>query len=92
MTKEQWINKFYATKLNLTKKECEEIIDEFALTIEQELTEHGECVLPGLGKFMVKATAARTVATPLTGGKPVEVPAGKRIIFKAFSGLKLAVQ
>ena len=46
-----------------------------------------EVSLPGLGKFTVKDTAARTGRNPRTG-EPMEIAAGKKVSFTPAKALK----
>lgn len=57
----------------------------------KELQAGGEVVLQGLGKFTVKNVPARTARNPITGD-PVNVPAKRKVVFKAHKALKDAVQ
>ena len=44
----------------------------------------------GFGEWSVKETAARTGRNPKTG-EPIEIAAGRKVVFKSGSGLKNAV-
>ena len=46
-----------------------------------------EVSVPGLGKFKVKETAARSGRNPRTG-EPMEIAAGKKVSFTPAKGLK----
>ncbi len=46
--------------------------------------------LPGFGKFSVKETAARKGRNPATG-EEIEIPAGRKVVFKPSQGLKEAL-
>lgn len=59
-------------------------------TISGALTSGGSVTLPGVGTLSVKATAARTGVNPSNGQK-INIPAGKKVSFKAADSLKKAL-
>lgn len=59
-------------------------------SIEVALAEGRKVRLQGFGTFEVKPTKARTGRNPKTG-EALELPAGKRVAFKAGKGLKASV-
>lgn len=54
------------------------------------LTRVGRAQLRGLGVLTVVDTAARVGRNPATG-EPIDIPAGKKVKFKASAALKAAI-
>ncbi len=76
-----------ADKTGLTKKQSEEAVSAM-LDVVVSAIKGGQSVgLPGLGTLSVKATAARIGVKPGTSEK-IQIPAGKKVAFKAASTLK----
>ena len=76
-----------AEKSGLSRKQSSEMLDA-TLDIIVEALKGGKSVgLPGLGTLSVKETAARTGVRPGTTEK-IEIPAGKKVAFKAAVTLK----
>lgn len=64
----------------ITRLEVECVLNAFCKVTAAELLGGGEIPLQRLGKLKVKATSARTGRNPLTG-EPIEIPAGKKVVF-----------
>lgn len=90
MTKAELIENL-ATHSGCTKKDTEAVFNSIVAYVTAGLQTGQDVVLPSLGKFTVKTTAARTARNPITGD-PVNVPAKKKVVFKAQKALKDAVQ
>jgi DNA-binding protein HU-beta len=80
-----------AAASEITKKQAGEIIENLVNRMTIALAQGQDVVLQGIGKFTVKATAARTARNPITGD-PVKVAAGKKVAFKAHKAIKDAIQ
>lgn len=76
-----------ADKTGLTKRQSEEAVSTMLDCIVGSLRRGQSVGLPGLGTLSVKATAARTGVRPGTSEK-IDIPAGKKVAFKAASTLK----
>jgi DNA-binding protein HU-beta len=80
-----------AAASEITKKQAGEIIENLVNHMTIALAQGQDVVLRGIGKFTVKATAARAARNPITGD-PVQVAAGKKVAFKVHKALKDAIQ
>lgn len=89
MTKAEII-KDVAVSVGITQVLAEEIVNATLKAIKVGLKADGRVELRGLGVLTVKDTKATTRRNPYTG-EPVDVPAGKRVAFKASIALKEAV-
>ncbi|MFZ2269071.1 MAG: HU family DNA-binding protein [Azonexus sp.] len=74
----------------LTQKDIEHALKTAGDVISDALAEEGDVVLPGLGKLVTQAKAARIGRNPKTK-EPVEITARKAIKFRAGKALKDAV-
>ena len=75
---------------NLSKADAERALKAFLDNVTKALKDSGKLTLTGFGTFMVANRAARTGRNPQTG-KPIKIPAGKTIRFKAGKALKEAI-
>jgi DNA-binding protein HU-beta len=82
--------KAIATKLEVNKKDVETIVDAVFDTIGETLVSGEDVNLSGFGKLVVKDTAPRVARNPKTG-ESVDVPASRKVAFKAAKVLKDAV-
>lgn len=74
------------------KKDCSTIIAEnnvkvFLEIIKETLAQGNEVELVGIGKLCVQQTQERVGRNPKTC-EQIKIPAGKRITFKIFKGMK----
>lgn len=76
-----------ADKTSLTKKQSDEAVSTMLDVIVSALRDGKSVGLPGLGTLSVRTTAARTGVRPGTSEK-INIPAGKKVSFKAASTLK----
>lgn len=76
-----------AGKAGLTRKQSDEVVSIMLEVIVSALKSGKKVNLPGLGTLSVKNTAARIGVRPGTSEK-LQIPAGKKITFKASSNLK----
>ncbi|MCD6413468.1 MAG: HU family DNA-binding protein [Elusimicrobia bacterium] len=60
-------------------------------SIVEALKSDGKITISGLGTFKVKETKARKGRNPKTG-EAIDIPASKRVSFKAASGLKKIIK
>lgn len=77
-----------AEKLNVSKKEAEDMINTFVEVITTSLKKGDEVVLTGFGAFSVKTRAARTGVNPQNPSQKIQIPAVKVPKFKAGKALK----
>lgn len=74
-----------------TKKNAEATVRLVLETIIATTVAEGEVKLAGFGSFSVKDVAAKTIRHPSTG-ESLDVPASKKVSFKASSALKERVK
>lgn len=80
-----------ATSLNTTKDQAARTLDGVFETLAKALREgDGKVPVAGVGTFHVKTTKARTGRNPTTG-QPIEIPAKKKVTFKAATDLVAAL-
>lgn len=76
-----------AATLMITKAEATNAVNGVFDKLADALASGEKVQIPGLGTFIVKATAARKARNPITGAA-VDVPAGKKVAFKPAADLK----
>lgn len=76
-----------ATRLGITMKDTEVVLDGLLETIIEALKNEEEVRVTGFGAIKTKTMAATQRRNPRTG-LMVEVPAHKNVKFKAFDSLK----
>jgi DNA-binding protein HU-beta len=81
-----------AAKLNISKREGEDMINAFVELITTTLKSGDEVVLTGFGAFSVKQRAARTGVNPQNPTQKIQIPAVKVPKFKAGKALKDALK
>lgn len=74
-----------------SKAATKEFVDAFINGIKETLKSGEEISISGLGQFLVRDRAARTVRDP-SSGNPIEIPARKVPAFKPAKALKDVVQ
>lgn len=80
----EWI----AEKVQLTKKQAEEVIDCFTDTVMATLKSGGEVTITGFGTFLAKQRAARMGVNPQHPTEKMQIPAVTVPKFKAGKALK----
>ncbi len=81
-----------AEKLNVSKREGEDMINTIVEVITMQLQKGEEVVLTGFGAFSVKMRAARTGVNPQNPTQKIQIPAVKVPKFKAGKALKDALK
>lgn len=81
-----------AEKLNVSKREAEDMVNLTVDTIIETLKKGDEVVLTGFGAFSVKQRAARTGVNPQKPTEKIQIPAVKVPKFKAGKALKDALK
>lgn len=81
-----------AEKLNMSKRETEEMLNTFVDLVTTALTKGEEVVLTGFGAFSAKQRAARTGVNPQNPSEKIQIPAIKVPKFKAGKALKDALK
>jgi DNA-binding protein HU-beta len=89
MLNKEGLARLIATKLDVTKKDAEVVLDVVSESIVEGLVEHGKVKLD-IGQFEVVERAARTARNPQDGSE-IQVPAKRAPKFKANKKLKEAV-
>jgi len=70
-----------------TKKEAQELVETIWDTIKGSLKKQEDVAISGFGTFKVKQTKARAGRNPKTG-ETIQIPAKKKVAFKASKELK----
>jgi len=81
-----------AGKLNVSKREAEDMLNTFTDVVTEELKKDGEVVLTGFGAFSAKTRAARTGVNPQHPTEKIQIPAVRVPKFKAGKALKDALK
>jgi DNA-binding protein HU-beta len=81
-----------AEKINVSKREAEDMINTLLDLVTSTLKGGGEVVLTGFGAFSVKMRAARTGVNPQNPTQKIQIPAVKVPKFKAGKALKDALK
>ncbi len=77
-------------KLTATKKQAAEIVEKVFGTIKESLKKKEAVAISGFGTFRVKETKPRTGRNPKTG-ETIQIPAKKKVTFRASKELKSLV-
>jgi len=81
-----------AEKLNMSKRETEEMLNTFVEIVTATLVKGEEVVLTGFGAFSSKQRAARVGVNPQKPTEKIQIPAIKVPKFKAGKALKDALK
>lgn len=81
-----------AEKLNVSKREGEDMVNAFVDLVTASLKKGEEVVLTGFGAFSVKARAARTGVNPQNPTQKIQIAAVTVPKFKAGKALKDALK
>lgn len=81
-----------AEKLNVSKREAEDMLNAFTDLVTEQLKKDDEVVLTGFGAFSAKQRAARTGVNPQNPSQKIQIPAVKVPKFKAGKALKDALK
>lgn len=81
-----------AEKLNISKREGEDMLNTFTDLVTAALKKDEEVVLTGFGAFSAKTRAARTGVNPQHPTEKIQIPAVKVPKFKAGKALKDALK
>ena len=76
-----------AAKHDVSHAQARDLVTGLVDSVVAAIARGEEVSLPGLGKFTVKDTAARTGRNPRTG-EPMEIAAGKKVSFTSAKGLR----
>lgn len=77
-----------AEKMNVSKREAEDMLNTFVDTVMATLKKGEEVVLTGFGAFSVKQRAGRTGVNPQNPTEKIQIPPVKVPKFKAGKALK----
>lgn len=75
-----------AQRTGLTRAQSRRAVRTLLAAVVSALQDGQPVILPGLGRFRVAPTPARTGVRPATG-EVIRIPAGKKILFRADPGL-----
>ena len=81
-----------AEKLNISKRETEDMLNAFTALVTETLRKDEEVVLTGFGAFSSKIRAARTGVNPRKPSQKIQIPAVRVPKFKAGKALKDALK
>lgn len=81
-----------AEKMNLAKRETEDMINMLLDVITEKIKNGEEVVLTGFGAFSAKTRAARTGVNPQRPTEKIQIPAVRVPKFKAGKALKDALK
>lgn len=87
MKKADLINKI-SDNLNISKKQTEDVVNEFIEVIKNTLEEGEEIKLVGFGNFEIKEQGERIARDPRDPNKVINIPAKKVVKFKISKKLK----
>lgn len=91
INKAELINQL-AEKVNLSKKQAEDVVETFVNIVTETLKAGGEVTIAGFGAFMAKTRAARVGVNPQSPTQKIQIPAVTVPKFKAGKGLKDALK
>src|SRR5574337_152382 len=91
MNKAELINHL-AEKVQVTKKQAEDMVEAFVDVVTSTLKAGGEVNIAGFGAFMAKTRAARMGVNPQSPDQKIQIPAVTVPKFKAGKGLKDALK
>jgi len=89
MTQSQ-VATYLSEKVEITKKQAKETLDELSKLVVRELKKEGSLRLAGLGIFRKRKTKARMGRNPATG-QQIKIPARTRLRFTPAKALKDSV-
>lgn len=91
MDKKTFVDRMAEAVPAVTKKVVHEMFDAFCDTLVLGLRDDGEVMLNGIGKFSVEERPARVGRNPATG-ESINIPAKKKVKFKAGKALKGTIE
>lgn len=81
-----------AEKCGVTKKQAEDMVETFVVTVTETLQKGGEVNIAGFGAFMAKQRKGRTGVNPQNPTQKIQIPSVTVPKFKAGKGLKDALK
>lgn len=90
MVKKELVHEL-ATRLEMTKVDAENMVDDFCAVIADLVAEGNDVTLPGIAKIEIRQRDERNGVNPATGEK-ILIPAQKAVGFKPCKSLKDAVK
>lgn len=91
MNKAELIN-LISEKVGVTKKQAEDMVETFVLTVIETLKKGGEVNIAGFGAFSAKQRAGRVGVNPQNPTQKIQIPAVVVPKFKAGKSLKDALK
>jgi DNA-binding protein HU-beta len=83
---------YLADKIGVTKKQAEDMIENFVDVVTDTLTKGGEVTIAGFGTFSAKQRKGRTGVNPQRPTEKIQIPSVIVPKFKAGKGLKDALK
>lgn len=81
-----------ASKLNLSKKDVEAVIEDFQVQVMEQLKKGNEVTLAGFGTFVAQPRKGRRGVNPRNPSEPIQIPTVTVPKFRAGKALKEAVR
>jgi len=79
-------------KVGVTKKQAEDMVENFVEVVTETLQKGGEVTIAGFGTFSAKVRAGRTGVNPQNPTEKIQIPQVTVPKFKAGKGLKDALK
>ncbi|MFZ2803835.1 MAG: HU family DNA-binding protein [Patescibacteria group bacterium] len=83
---------YLADKVGVTKKQAEDMVENFVDVVTETLQKGGEVTIAGFGTFSAKVRAGRTGVNPQNPTEKIQIPEVTVPKFKAGKGLKDALK
>ena len=81
-----------ADKVGVTKKQAEDMVENFVTTVTETLMQGGEVTIAGFGTFSARTRAGRMGVNPQRPTEKMQIPSVTVPKFKAGKGLKDALK
>ena len=83
---------YLSDKVGVTKKQAEDMVENFVDVVTETLQKSGEVTIAGFGTFSAKTRAGRTGVNPQNPSEKIQIPEVIVPKFKAGKGLKDALK
>jgi len=77
-----------AQSLGTTKKDADDLLLKVVAAMRDQLSDEGQTVLPGLGRFKIVTRPARKGHNPKTG-EPIDIPQRQVVKFGTFPSVSI---
>lgn len=82
----------FAETCQISKKQAEDVVEEFVRVVTETLQKGGEINIAGFGAFMAKTRKGRMGVNPQNPKEPMQIPSVTVAKFKPGKGLKEALK